>query len=119
MRFKLKNSNIFPLPGNPHMLHLATIGYSLREFIVMLGIMGPASGKIYIEEIVLESKDFSKDVFANCKFIEDDNLANDLSEFVEEKGIRDMKKIADTIIDMGNAGWLNQNHGLLGTDSKK
>lgn len=106
MRFKLKNSNIFPLPGNPHMLHLGTIGYGLREFVLMLGIAGPGKGKFYIEEVVLESVDFSKDVYANCKFIDDDELAQDLAEFADELGLRDIKKISNTLIDMGNLDWL-------------
>ena len=55
------------------MLHLGTIGYGLREFVVMLGVTGSAQSKVYIEEVMLESVDFSKDVFANCKFIADDN----------------------------------------------
>ena len=109
MRFKLKNSNIFPLPGNPHMLHLGTIGYSLREFILMLGIAGPARGKFYIEEIVLESIDFAKDVYASCKFIDDDELAKDLAEFADEHGLRDMKKISDKLIDTGDIAWLTEN----------
>ena len=100
MRFKLKNSNIFRLPGNPHMLHLGTIEYGLREFILMLGTEGPARSKFYIEEVVLESVDFDKDVFAHCKFIDDDKLANDLAEFADEQGLRDMKKIVDQLIDM-------------------
>lgn len=106
MRFSLKNSNIFPLPGNPHMLHLGTIGYGLREFIAMLCIAGPKAGNLYIEEVVLNTVDFTSDVFANCKFIDDDNLAADLAEYVDEQGLRDVKKITDVIIDMGQTQWL-------------
>lgn len=106
IRFSLKNTDLFLLPGNPHMLHIATINYGLREFILMLH--RPAS-KMYIEEVVLESKDFSKDVWANMKFIEDDSLANDLAEYCNEQGLRDMGKITEKCIDMGKGQWIQQN----------
>lgn len=112
MRFKVKDSNLFLVPGNPHMLHLATIGYGLREFIVMSCIQGPQSGRCYIEEVVLESKDFDKDVWANCKFIQDDNLAFDLAKFVEEQGLTDMKKRFNELEDRGKFSWLLGNQGL-------
>jgi len=99
MRFKVKNSNIFPIPHNPHMLHLGTISYSLREFIVMYCRSGIHRGKCYIEEVVLTSTNFSEDVFANLKFIADDNLANDLAMFAGEQKLTDLKRISDTLID--------------------
>ena len=111
MRFSVKNSNIFRVPNNLHMLHLATIGYGFREFIVMACVSGPQQGKCYIEEVVLESKDFSKDVYANCKFIDDDNLAYDLAKFAEEKGITDMKKRTAELVDTGRLAWLIGNQG--------
>ena len=74
------------------MLHLGTIGYGLREFIVMHCRRGPHNGQTYIEEVVLNNVDFSTDVFANCKFIDDDNLAQDLAAFAEEKGLLDIRK---------------------------
>lgn len=80
------------------MLHLSTIGYSLQEFILMLDIN---QNKIYIEEVVLESKDLSKDVWANFKFIEDDALAEDIYRFCEDRKLIDMKRVQETIIDMG------------------
>ena len=98
VKFRVKNSNIFLLPGNGHMLHLGTIEYGLREFIVMTCIGGPHQGKTYIEEIVLNTVDFSKDVFANCKFIEDDNLAFDLAKFAEDKGLTDIKNRVDEVM---------------------
>lgn len=112
MRFQVKDSNIFPLPGNPHMLHLATISYGLREFIAMVCIKGPYQGSCYIEEVVLESRDFNKDVWANCKFIADDNLAFDLAKFCEDKGITDMKKRFNELFATGRSHWLLGNEGL-------
>lgn len=96
MRFKLRDTNLFTLPGNSHMLHLATIDYSLREFIAMMDLR---TQQVYIEEVVLEAKDFDKDVWANLKFIADDKLAFDLSKFLEEKKILDMKRIQERILE--------------------
>jgi len=102
--FKLKNSNIFPMPNSRgRLLHLGTIEYGLREFVVMLS---PPDGRIYIEEVVLNTVDFSNDVFANCKHINDDNLFNDLSMFVQEKKLTDMGRIANRLIDQGKMSWL-------------
>lgn len=109
MRFKIKDSNLFLMPGNQHILHLATISYGLREFIIMAAIKGPQQGKCYIEEVVLENRDFSKDVWANCKFIQDDNLAFDLAKFSEDKGLTDMKKRFEELGDIGKFGWLLNN----------
>lgn len=106
MRFTLKNSNVFPLPGNEHFLHLGTIGYGLREFIVMACVRGTHQGKVYIEEVVLNSVNWTDDVFANLKFVDDDNLAFDLAKFVEEKGLTDMKKLSDRLISTGRQSWL-------------
>lgn len=97
-QFKVKDSNIFKLPNNPHMLHLATISYSLREFVAMTDIR---TGKTYIEEVVLESKDFQKDVWANFKFIEDDILAFEIAKFCEDKKLIDMKRVTEILIDTG------------------
>ena len=72
---------------------------------------GPAQGNTYIEEVVLTSVDFSKDVYANCKFIDDDNLAYDLAKFVEDKQLVDTKKIAEELIDRGKFGWMMPRQG--------
>ena len=93
---KVINTNHFRLPGNEHMIHLASIQDSLREFILMIDTK---TSKAYIEEVVLESKDFSKDIWANLKFIEDDNLAHDLASFCEDKKLIDMKKVQEYLID--------------------
>lgn len=106
MQFKLKNSNIFPLPNNSHILHLATIEKGMQEFIVMACIRGPKKGNIYIEEVVLTSVDWTKDVFANCKFINDDMLAEDLARFAETKGITNMENVIHRIMTMGKQEWL-------------
>lgn len=101
-RFKVKETNLFLLPGNPHMLHVATITYGLREFIFMLD---HTTQKMYIEEVVLESTDFEKDVWANMKFIEDDNLAFDLAKFAEDEKITDMKKIQNYLYELKEKVW--------------
>lgn len=107
--FKLKDSNIYPMPGsNNQALHLGTIGHGLKEYVVFTYIHGPAQGNTYIEEVVLNSVNWSEDVFANLKFIDDDNLAYDLTRFVEEKGLTDPKKIAETLMDRGKFGWMIQ-----------
>ena len=105
--FNLKNSDIFTLPGNPHILHLGTIQYGLREFIVMHCRAGMYKGNTYIEEVVLNTIDYSKDVFANCKFIDDDNLAHDLARFAEESGLLDIKNR----FYEGNKLWLPGDNG--------
>ena len=105
MRFYLKNTNIFSMPGNSHLVHMATIGYGLREFVAMIGVAGSAKGNAYIEEVVLTSIDYDKDVYANLKFIDDDNLANDLAEWVQEKGLLDMKERGFESFEQGIKLW--------------
>ena len=101
MRFTVKSDTMFKLPNNPHLIHLATIMYGLREFIVMI-CRGPlCEGKVYIEEVVLTSVDYQKDVFANLKFIDEDNLAFDLAKFADSKGLLDMEKRLGQDIEMG------------------
>ena len=72
------------------MVHLGTISSGLKEFIVMICVQGEHLGKCYIEEVVLNSVDWSQDVFANLKFISDDNLANDLAAFANEQKLTDI-----------------------------
>lgn len=104
MRFKLKNSNIFPMPNSRgRLLHLGTIEYGLREFVVMLS---PQDTKIYIEEVVLNTVNFSEDVYANCKFIDDDNLFNDLTEFVNEQKLTDMSRVVERATAQGRSSWI-------------
>lgn len=114
MAFKVKESNLYPMPGNHHLLHLGTITSGIREFVVMVAIGGPKRGNCYIEEVVLESKDFGKDVFAHLKFIKEDKLAEDLAAFAEEQSLTDMKKRSEELIDRGRTQWL-----LGTTDLKK
>ena len=106
MRFRLKNSNIFRMPGNSHMLHLGTIGEGMSEYIVMLCVGGSKSGNMYIEEAVLTSVDFSKDVFAHSKFIDDDELAHELAGFAEENKLTDMVRISNELFSTGRGSWL-------------
>jgi hypothetical protein len=84
---KLINSDIFPMPQNPHILHLGSIQSGMHEYILMKCIHGRHQGKVYIEEVVLNSVNYSEDVFANLKYISDDNVAKDLAAFVQEKGL--------------------------------
>ena len=106
MRFRVKNSDIFKLPSNSHMLHLGTIGSGLREFVVMYCTHGPKSGHMYIEEAVLTSVDFSKDIFAHFKFIKDGDLARELALFASTNKLTDMKHIADRLFSTGRGSWL-------------
>ena len=104
---RIKDSNLFLLPNNPHMLHLGTIQDGLREFIVMTCIRGEHKGKTYIEEVVLNTVDWTSDVFANLRFIQDDNLATDLAKFSEEKGLTDIGKRMNELGDTGRLTWIN------------
>ncbi len=90
------------------MLHLGTIAYGLREFLVFTCVAQdtPFYGNTYVEEAVLTSQDFSKDVTAHCKFIEDDNLAFDLAKFAEEQGLTDMKKRTQELQDLQKLSWI-------------
>jgi len=114
MAFKVKNSDIFKLPPpNSHMVHLGTIGDGLREFIVLLCKADEHRGKVYIEEVVLTTVDYTTDVFANCKFIEDDALANDLAAFAAMKGLTDHEKIMGQLVETGRSSWIT---GIGGTN---
>ena len=110
MRFQTKNTDLFPLPGNTHMLHIATISYGLREFVLMVD---RNTGKMYIEEVVLQTVDFQKDVWANYKFIADDSLAKDIAEYCDQEGLRDMRKITERCIDMGYPEWTQPSVKIL------
>ena len=72
MRFKILNKNRYPLPGtNGRFVHLASIQYSLREFIYFLDTQ---TRKTFIEEITGGS----------MEAIDDDNLWNDLAMTLKE-----------------------------------
>jgi len=103
VNLKLKDSNIFLIPNNLHVLHLATIGYGLREFVCMLD---RRTNKVYIEEVVLQGNDNEGNVWCNFKFIQEDELAFDLAKFCEMKGVLDMKKIMEKLIDMDKKTWI-------------
>jgi len=72
----------------------------------MACVHGPQKGKTYIEEVVLNTVDWTSDVFANLKFIDDDNLAFDLAKYAEENGLTDMKKVAERLFSTGRQSWL-------------
>ena len=102
---RIINSNIFPLPGNSHMLHLGTIAMGIQEYVVMLCVKGPKRGNCYIEETVLYSMDLKDDVTAYCKFIKNDALAEDLAAFADEKGLTSMKRIEE-LLATGRSSWI-------------
>ena len=99
MKFLLKNSSLFTIPGNSHMLHLGTISGGLREFVVMFCLEGDHKGKCYIEELVPNMVNFSDDVYGNFKYIEEDELAEDLARFAQEQKLTDMKVRINEAID--------------------
>ena len=51
---------------------------------------------------IMRAFTFKNDVYANCKFIEDDNLAQDLAAFAEENKLLDME---ERIVQGGNLLW--------------
>jgi hypothetical protein len=106
MSFKVKDSNLYRMPGSAHLMHLATIEDGFHEYIAMVAIAGPHKGNCYIEEVVLNTVSWTDDVFANLKFIEDDNLAFDLAKFCEEKGITDVPKRLNELAETGRISWL-------------
>ena len=104
---KVKNGDIFKFPPpNHHMIHLGTIEDGLREYVVLLCKDGSHQGKVYIEEVVLNTVDYTTDVFANCKFIEDDNLAQELANFAAEKGLTDQERVIGQLYETGRSSWI-------------
>jgi hypothetical protein len=67
--FKLINSDIFPLPGAPGWIHLATVHRGIREYMCF---RDNVTGKTYIEEITGGS----------LEFIEDDSLVKELYNYL-------------------------------------
>jgi hypothetical protein len=106
MRFILKNTDLFEMPGDDKFLHLASIGYGLREFIAFVCIRGDYKGQCYIEEVVLQSNSKKDDVTAHLKFIDDDNLAEDLMRYLEDKKLLDIPSRLNEIIDRGKSKWI-------------
>lgn len=106
MGFRLMDTDIYPLPKNEHMLHLATIGSGASEFVVMLCIKGSKKGNCYIEEVVYTSQDYSQDITGNFKYIKDDNLAFDLAKFAEQHKLTDVSERLMELSDQGKASWL-------------
>lgn len=76
---KLVNTNRYELPGtNGRFIHLATINDGLREYMCFFDSQ---EQKCYIEETT----------HGKLEFIEDDNVAKDLSDFLFDKKVTDMK----------------------------
>lgn len=85
---RLSNTNRFWLPGtNNKALHLATILDGLREYMCFF-----LDGKVYIEQITGGS----------LEFIEDDSLAEELTNFLCENKVLEANKpiLSDDV-------WLN------------
>jgi hypothetical protein len=81
MRFLLKDSNRFYLPGTrKRFLHLASVNYGLREYVCFADRL---TIDIYIEEIT-----------GGCspQLVEDDKLVEAIEEFLKGKGILDMNR---------------------------
>jgi len=99
---KIKDRNIVPIPGNPHMLRLAILTKGIfREFWVMLCIAGEHKGKCYIEEYVSTMTLYSEDIYGNFKFIEEDKLAEDLTRFSELHKLTDIAERASEMSECG------------------
>ena len=77
---RLISTNRYYLPGTANrFLHLATIQYGLREFMCFNDIQ---TQKTYIEEIT----------GGHLSFIEDDSLAEALTNFLTEQKVLDINK---------------------------
>jgi len=98
---RIRDSNIYPIKGNEHMLHLATLTKGLRDFWVMIAVSGPCKGKCYIEEYCVTMIDYSKDVFGHFKFIEDDDLAEELARFAERHKLTDIAARSSEMCETG------------------
>ena len=112
MRFKLKDSNIFPLPNGwpapsgDKFLHVATVTKGFKEYIYFICIKGPSMGTAFLEEVVLISNSNSQEVSANLTRIHDENLKEDLAAFIHEKRLDDISQILNKVIDTGHVDWL-------------
>jgi len=77
---KLKNTERYYLPGTKgQYIHLATVTHNTREFMCFADRV---TNKIYIEETT----------FGNLMYIQDDQLARGLYEFLLVHNILDMSK---------------------------
>jgi hypothetical protein len=98
---RITDKNIYPIPGNPHMLHLATLSKGLRDFWVMLAVAGQCKGKCYIEEYVPTTVSWSDDIFGNFKFIQSDEEAEELTRFAEHHKLTDISERASEMCETG------------------
>lgn len=75
MTIQILNSKRFPLRGtNGRFVHLATLGWNLREFLCFLDTK---TGQVYIEEIT----------GGHLEYIQDESLWEALALFAREKGL--------------------------------
>lgn len=91
--FKIISSDICELTmGNSSVkwLHLGTIHHGVREYMCFLEVAG---NDCYIEEIT----------GGHLARIDDDQLANDLAKFCDERGITSMTRVANWIASQGGA----------------
>jgi hypothetical protein len=76
---KLLDTNRYYLKGTSNkFLHIATIEYGIREFMCFFEVI---ENKLFIEECT----------GGNLQFIDDDDLATELSNFLFHKGTTDLK----------------------------
>jgi hypothetical protein len=89
--FKLINTRTFGLPpdNGVYATHLATVMWGMREFVYF---RIDSTGQTYIEEVILRPNyALGGKIIAKYKLIEDDDLWQDLAEFLREKGLTEMK----------------------------
>lgn len=113
---KVKNSNIFQVPGSPHMWHLGTVIDGLHEYVALACLAGPKKGNVYIEELVNTSIDFKNDTFGHLKFIDNELQAREIHCFFQEKGLLE---IAERLDHMVWAGMLDTQGSANREEAKK
>jgi hypothetical protein len=112
MKFTIKDSNIFPMPNGwpaptgDKFLHILTIAYHFKEYIYMICIAGPSIGQAFLEEVSLVSNSNNQEVSANLCRIQDEELKQDLADFIADKKLNDIPVIINKIIDNGHIDWL-------------
>lgn len=84
----VSDTNYYFLPGQKRFIHLATLHELGRTFFLFLD---SKEQQVYIEEF----KDKA------LLQIQDDNLFFELNEYCRAKGLVDMKRVNDVLIDSG------------------
>lgn len=81
-RIKVVNSSVFPLNGtNGRYVHLASMHKGLREYMCFID---KRLQRVFIEQIS----------GGHLEFIEDQQLAEELAAFLQERGLLSMSRIA-------------------------